>query len=133
HRRDRASDRLACARDRVEYPRDRDQLPRKNRKRSRPQQHRDHSTHSSIVAKLEIVAGRVEIVLLRQAPDLRAYREREYHRTDARRTDPPPRRESVPVSESRRADRRTRADVGGEQCREDQSRAESSPRDKEVA
>src|SRR6266404_987975 len=95
---DRAADRLAQARDDVEYPRHCDQLPRENRQRAKPKQQRHHAADTSVVTKLKIVADGVEIVFLRDAPYLWPDREREYHRADSRRADPPPRRYPIAIT-----------------------------------
>ncbi len=72
-------------------------------------------------------------MLFRDLPQSRRNKERKHDRPQPRRSDPPPRTESVSIREPGGADRRTGADVGGEHRCEDQSRSETATGDEEFA
>ena len=76
-----------------------DQLAGENRQRPEPDQHRHDPADGASVAKLEVVAGRVEVVLCRDLPDARTDPERERQRADAGRPVPPPRADPVAIAE----------------------------------
>ena len=114
-------------------PRDADQLAGEDADRADPQERGDGRAHAPVVAPLEEVADRAQVVLggerggcavrrSARAPAIRAPRTRPT-------TSPRGRRDSR--ARSRRSS--IRADVRGEERREQQSRAERASGDEEVA
>jgi hypothetical protein len=96
-----------------------------------PDQYRRGHAHTRAEAKLEVIAGRVEIVRLCHPPHARRHGRREHERAESRGAHPPPGADAVPVGETGGSDRRPGTDVGREHRREDQSRAQAPPRDEE--
>jgi hypothetical protein len=116
-----------------EDPRDADQLAGKNRDRSHQQQHRDDGADAVVVAPLEKIANRPQIVRFGDAPDARPDPQRQRDRADAGRTHPPPRGQPVAIAEAGGANRRSAADVRRQERREQQPGAQLTPGDEEVA
>ena len=81
---------------------------------------------------LQKIADGEQIEPLRFAPDARSDPEGEHERPQARAAVPPPGGKALMVGVRRGADGRARADVGREERREDQRRAERAVADEEL-
>ena len=118
--------------DGAQHPRHADELPGEDRQRRNPEQHGDGHAHRLTVAMLEEVAHGAEVVLRRKAPHRGSDPDRQHDGPDASRADPPPHAQPVSICQPRGADRRSAPDVGREERREEQHRAEPAAGDEEV-
>ena len=119
--------------DQLEDRRAGQQLPGEQHQRREADDDRQRGSNADPVAELQVVAGRVELVGLRQPPQRRRHGERKQQRADPRRTDPPPGADALLIRLARDADRRRRADVRGQHRRHQQRRAERAAADEEIA
>jgi len=79
-----------------------------------------------------ILHAKSKVVLSSNAADRRAHPDRQNRGADPGRPDPPPRSEAISVSQTRRADRRSAADVRRQKRRKQQPRPEAPPGDEKV-
>ena len=109
------------------------ELRRENRERANPDQHRDRKPQIASVTPFEKITEREVAVRDGLAPHPRTDGQGEHEAAEPRGRVPPPGANPVTEGEARGTDRRSGADVAGEERREDQGGSKRAPGDEEVA
>jgi hypothetical protein len=98
-----------------------EQLRRENVQRAKPDERGDDAAHRPAVVALEKVADRQVAIALRLTPHARRDPERQRERAKTGGPVPPPGAQAVAVAFGGGTDRRSGADVRGQECRKDET------------